>query len=125
MTVPPEIKKLRSLAWGDHHDRVWISDAEQAVRDAEARVRAGSLRDGMQRAFVEGVAAERARILALLDEPRAHRLALAEYAARREQGHDRFEAMRLAVAAVRALVGGDDCARSLPRDTPSPEDTDE
>lgn len=78
-------------------------------------------------AFVwdEGVAAERARILALLDEPRAYRLALAEYAARREQGHDRFEAMRLAVAAVRALVGGDDCARSLPRDTPTPEDTHE
>lgn len=39
MTVPPEIKKLRSLAWGDDHDRVWVGDAEQTVRDAEARVR--------------------------------------------------------------------------------------
>lgn len=115
MTVPPEIKRLRDES---ERARLWtaadgerllvlLSDAEQAVRDAEARVRAGSLRDGMQRAFAEGVAAERARILALLDEPRAYRLALAEYAARREQGHARFEAMRLAVAAVRALVGGD------------------
>lgn len=30
----PEITRLRAVAWGDHQDRVWVGDAEQAVRDA-------------------------------------------------------------------------------------------